>query len=127
MRLAPIILALLVSSCSLMEADSILADAKRVAAVADQVVSVLDPRLSRVEGTVDGLRAGVEAVSDKRESVGVPRDSSLSLSEWLTIILGGVSGLLGVNVVRDRKYVRVARSEKSNDSQGPGGEPEGRA
>lgn len=53
---------------------------------------------------LDKVNEGTEAILASRERYGTPDDAPLTLPEWASYVGWMLSGLLGLNTIRDRKY-----------------------
>lgn len=77
------------------------------AAITPATLEDVSNRIGEVKAELD---ANIETIRAHREETGRGQGGGLNLEEWLLIGFGIVGSALGVNQIRDRKYVRAARA-----------------
>jgi hypothetical protein len=85
------------------------ATADAVAGIADSVLGSVSPQLARVSESLDGVNQGIDDVRRLRSESGKTEGEDLNWYEWAIIALGGLAGGLGLNNVRNRKYIHGSR------------------
>jgi len=130
-----ILAAFLLYSCqSTPQTVSEAAKSPQTAAIAqsvDTALAAFHADVVNVRGAANGIKEAADRIiADRQAAVAAgpppsgkpptPVDAPVSAKDWVTIALGGVAGLLGLNQVRNQKYLKQVQPQLvKTDSTSP--------
>lgn len=107
MRYGLVLILFLSVACTLPQVEQATSDAVAWTPQVDALLERVDGRLARTEEAALAAQTAVSEMRVAREVQGVDPDAPLSWSEWGLIGAAIVTGVLGLNTARDKKYKKT--------------------